>query len=948
MDDLHISPSRFEKVKQMGNGRNGKVYLVKEKGNGRNYTIKFLKLISEKKMQSFLDSIQDQKKNGANRDFPKIKYSSPAQNVASMIETQSKLSHPAILPPCGFSLPEPSKKRPMSIVTNFQENGSLKTLIHTPELTTPAVKMNILFGLAEGMRYLHENGFVHSDLHPGNVLMTNDFNPLIVDFALNQFYDSAESNTNNEYDVFFPQNFDGKNPTQKDDVYCYGVIAYALLTNDFPKEKLCNLFSEDSGVYNSSNIWTGDLGKTTGTKWRELIVGCCQKDPQKRPSFDSIVLSFLRGDLTLPFTNQQEFIIVKKYMATCVSPEFSTIKLAMVLNELKSLKQDNKHLSSVLRNIHNDLEEMKRNMNKFNENFEPQSNNKENYFKIRQSEENSQPEVTARANSNVVLSSQSFTHMKGRLTLSQICQENSLKQGDIPKGNIPQKQANSSRLNTSPKSNNSSNLSGVNNAESLIPQRKNHTISSQPVLKNSLVKQRRSSAKQPMRPMITQNLSDMPLSMQIEQRQLLKLYTGRRFSNASPKSNIKESTSNFEVKNNTPELKNEQVRNIKSEHQLKHKMDKIGFIDNESNNVLDLEQKPNNSPPFSQQIQTSDMSNKKNRENQQIDTELTTEKLLDYNNSLIPHNQENEDSSENAKDVTINIKQNDFSDDSEMLGNIRANPIPKSLSMKQRHSIALDHSNLPQVPDDDFPVELLSSQSRKLTKLGITQNMSSTSVLSGHLFTGNISKSSSTASQTTFNMDMISPNFSSGSVSIMNPFASMLDQRNYSFPYNPGLQFDGILSHLFQIHGSDMFEKGIVTITGNSADRVRDIDLRELINFEWKKCWTSANVPNSFLQFDFGKHMVAITHYTIKTYPCGPNYSHLKSWTLEGYKGGQWFELDKRENCNDLNGKSKICTFSCSFVEEFNIIRLRSTGPNHYGDNYLIVTNIEFFGDFFE
>jgi hypothetical protein len=169
------------------------------------------------------------------------------------------------------------------------------------------------------------------------------------------------------------------------------------------------------------------------------------------------------------------------------------------------------------------------------------------------------------------------------------------------------------------------------------------------------------------------------------------------------------------------------------------------------------------------------------------------------------------------------------------------------------------------------------------------------------------------------------------------------------YPYN-FLAFDGIMAHLAaENQGQNIADLGIVSITGNSADKSRDDDLHQVINYEWNRCWASANVPNSWIQFDFGLHQVLVTHYSIKTYPLGPGYSHLKSWVLEGYDpSGNWFDIDVRDDSSDLNGKSKVATFQCTNTNDAQIGRVRQTGSNHNGDDYLRLTNIEFFGAFFE
>jgi hypothetical protein len=140
---------------------------------------------------------------------------------------------------------------------------------------------------------------------------------------------------------------------------------------------------------------------------------------------------------------------------------------------------------------------------------------------------------------------------------------------------------------------------------------------------------------------------------------------------------------------------------------------------------------------------------------------------------------------------------------------------------------------------------------------------------------------------------------------------------------------------------------GLVSILGNSADEARDENLPELVNFEWNRCWTSENTANSWIQFDFNTKSIVVHHYTIKTYWLGPGYSHLRSWVVEGCGiSGVWELLDSREDAPDLNGRSRVQTFAIPGVPlECRMIRIRQTGKNHHGDHYLIICNVEFFGD---
>ena len=76
---------------------------------------------------------------------------------------------------------------------------SLRWLIDSAEFAvSPANKMKIAMGLCRGMAYLHEQGFVHRDMKPGNVLVTEQFETKVSDFGIamsggNQRKNNAET-----------------------------------------------------------------------------------------------------------------------------------------------------------------------------------------------------------------------------------------------------------------------------------------------------------------------------------------------------------------------------------------------------------------------------------------------------------------------------------------------------------------------------------------------------------------------------------------------------------------------------------------------------------------------------------------------------------------------------------------------------------------------------------
>lgn len=115
----------------------------------------------------------------------------------------------------------------------------------------------------------------------------------------------------------------------------------------------------------------------------------------------------------------------------------------------------------------------------------------------------------------------------------------------------------------------------------------------------------------------------------------------------------------------------------------------------------------------------------------------------------------------------------------------------------------------------------------------------------------------------------------------------------------------------------------------------------------------TSNSSNSWICFEFKKHRIIPSNYTIKSSQYDANDYHLKSWAIEGSAdGSNWIQIDQQNNCSLLNGKHFVHTFSVSKINEnvqsFKFIRIRATGPswksNDNKDNSLQICAIEFYG----
>jgi hypothetical protein len=160
--------------------------------------------------------------------------------------------------------------------------------------------------------------------------------------------------------------------------------------------------------------------------------------------------------------------------------------------------------------------------------------------------------------------------------------------------------------------------------------------------------------------------------------------------------------------------------------------------------------------------------------------------------------------------------------------------------------------------------------------------------------------------------------------------------KSLSFPMKETKSLDGMISYLTKKHGGNVEEKGIVTITSKSVNPW--YALKNVADLTSDSSFESYSEPGQWICWDFGEMRVRPTHYTIKAY-------RLKSWVVEGSLDGRsWTEIDRQTDNQDFKYGANTASFAVSTPAEFRFIRLTQTDKSHYGDDYLALRAVEFFG----
>ncbi|KAF7335235.1 Protein kinase domain-containing protein [Mycena sanguinolenta] len=116
----------------------------------------------------------------------------------------------------------------------FHPNGDLWSflVVEKPQLTT---RVEWAVQIAEGLAQLHSNSIVWSDAHFRNVLVTQDLNIVLCDFAFSVFNPQIYHDFTTAPPPIFiaPWGYFGLPPTYVD-IFGFGVMLFALLANRFP------------------------------------------------------------------------------------------------------------------------------------------------------------------------------------------------------------------------------------------------------------------------------------------------------------------------------------------------------------------------------------------------------------------------------------------------------------------------------------------------------------------------------------------------------------------------------------------------------------------------------------------------------------------------------------------------------------------------------------------
>lgn len=187
-----------------------------------------------------------------------------------------------------------TKSEPVMIVTEFMENGSLDQFLrkHDDGQLQIVQILEMLRGIAAGMKYLTEKGFVHRDLAARNVLVDAQLNCKIADFGLSR---GLEGSVEQEYTTnggkipvrwTAPEAITHRKFTAASDVWSFGVVMWEVCSfGERPYWEWTNqkVISEITIGYRLP------APMDTPESLHTLMLRCWNIDRHRRPTFAQIL-----------------------------------------------------------------------------------------------------------------------------------------------------------------------------------------------------------------------------------------------------------------------------------------------------------------------------------------------------------------------------------------------------------------------------------------------------------------------------------------------------------------------------------------------------------------------------------------------------------------------------------------------------------------------------------
>jgi serine/threonine-protein kinase len=196
-----------------------------------------------------------------------------------------------------------SVKGQLYLLMEYVEASNLKEMQARRDPVLEEHVAQVLIDMAGALEHMHENGFMHLDFKPENVLVTRNAGVRLVDFDLAQEIPERPKKMSKKNPgtpaYMAPEQLLGEPISNRVDIFAYGVTAYELLTaqKPFPGESPAEILKRqlDRSQFVTPREYNPDLPANL----EKVILRCLEREPERRHPFMGVLARELKAALYL-------------------------------------------------------------------------------------------------------------------------------------------------------------------------------------------------------------------------------------------------------------------------------------------------------------------------------------------------------------------------------------------------------------------------------------------------------------------------------------------------------------------------------------------------------------------------------------------------------------------------------------------------------------------------
>ncbi|RNA03412.1 serine threonine- kinase HT1-like [Brachionus plicatilis] len=267
---IELDINRLELLKELGKGAFGSVHLAKYKlANNTKIEFAVKKIVAP--------SVDNEKS------------AKLIQSYCRELDVHNQIKGENILQMVGNCMLDST----FYIATNYIKKGSLRVVLEEDNNFGPFERFKVAFGMICGIDRMHKNGYVHRDIKPDNVLITEDYCAKIADFGIAKIIQEGQINTFTGTFEYMPPEFFkyhaavqlGERPEltidelKKIDIFACGLNILEIFYGIHGKKNPSLTFSFTNPI----------IIKQDPKYLKKLIVKCLSYEPSNRPTIGQIL-----------------------------------------------------------------------------------------------------------------------------------------------------------------------------------------------------------------------------------------------------------------------------------------------------------------------------------------------------------------------------------------------------------------------------------------------------------------------------------------------------------------------------------------------------------------------------------------------------------------------------------------------------------------------------------